>query len=259
MVPAIVTNAVNTKTASETNMIRIMRVAGALSIVMCLGAVLGVRAGTPPVAAHAAAEVAVRTETSWHDTFAVSRTDLASVGRNGFFILEPGYQLILQGREEGKTVVLTVSVLAETKVVDGVVTRVVEERETQNGIPVEISRNYFAIDRRTRDIYYFGEDTGGAWNSGENGARFGLAMPGSPRVGQRFYQEVAPGIAMDRTEIVSLSETVRTPRGVFRHCLKTRETTPLHPDEVEYKWYAPGIGLIWDENTKLARYGNPPR
>jgi hypothetical protein len=35
-------------------------------------------------------------------------------------------------------------VLDETKTVDGVETRIVEERETVNGKPIEVSRNYFA-------------------------------------------------------------------------------------------------------------------
>lgn len=240
-------------------MMRGVRVAGALVVALALGAAFVSRADSTPAAAHAMAGATRRAESGWRDTFSVARSNLASRGRNDFFVLEPGYQLVLEGRQDGQAIVLTVSVLTETKVVDGVVTRVVEERETKNGIPVEISRNYFAIDPRTRDVYNFGEDTGGAWLAGEGGARYGLVMPGTPRVGQRFYQEFAPGVAMDRSEIVSLSETMRTPRGVFARCLKTKETTPLHPDEVEYKWYAPGIGLIRDENATLTRYGNPAR
>jgi hypothetical protein len=36
--------------------------------------------------------------------------------------------------------------------VAGVETRVVEERETSVGAPVEVSRNYFAISKRTGDV-----------------------------------------------------------------------------------------------------------
>src|SRR3989442_13317689 len=127
------------------------------------------------------------------DTFAVDKADLASVGTNRFFVLAPGYQLVLEGKEEGKPIVLTVTVLNETKMVDGVETRVVEEKETINGQPYESSRNYFAISRRTSDVFYFGEDVDiykggkvisheGSWLSGAGGARFGLAMPGDPVV-----------------------------------------------------------------------------
>ena len=67
----------------------------------------------------------------------------------------------------------------------------VEERETKDGKLVEVSRNYFAISKRTNSVYYFGEDVdeykdgkvarhGGSWLAGTGGARFGLLMPGQP-------------------------------------------------------------------------------
>jgi hypothetical protein len=115
-------------------------------------------------------------------------------------------------------------------------------------------------------VYYFGEDVDeykdgkvvghpGSWLSGVKGARFGLMMPGLPLVKARYYQELAPGAAMDRAEILSVSETVKTPAGVFKNCLKTLETTPLEPDTREHKLYAPGIGLIQDGALQLVRYG----
>ncbi len=66
---------------------------------------------------------------------------------------------------------------------------------------------------------------------------------------------IAPETAMDRAEIVSLHATMSTPAGEFRDCLKTEETTPLEPDDREYKYYARGIGLVRDGSVKLVRYG----
>src|SRR6185503_7351194 len=104
---------------------------------------------------------------------------------------------------------------------DGVETRIIEERETNDGQLIEVSRNYFAISKRTGNVYYFGEDVDiykngkvasheGAWLSGVNGARFGLMMAAVPLVGSRYYQEVAPQVAMDRAEIVSVTEMFKT-------------------------------------------------
>jgi hypothetical protein len=160
---------------------------------------------------------------------------------------------------------LTITVLDEKKQVAGVQTRVVEERETAEGKLLEVSRNYFAIGVLSQHIYYFGEDVDvyksdkivheGAWLAGVNGAAQGIAMPGDVKVGARYYQEKAPQVAMDRAENVSTGETVNTPAGKFENCLKVKETTPLEPGNVEYKLYAPGVGLIQDGPLKLVRHG----
>ena len=187
------------------------------------------------------------------DTFIVDEKDLASTGRNPFFILEPGYQLVLEN--PAKKEVLTITVLDETKKVGAVECRVVEERETVDGKETEVSRNYFAICKKTSSLYYFGEDAGGAWLHGEKGARFGMLMPGTVLLGARHYQEVAPGAAMDRAEVISLTETVETPAGKFEKCLKVLETTPLEPEDKAYKYYAPGVGLVREGAMKLVRHG----
>jgi hypothetical protein len=199
----------------------------------------------------------------WCDTFSVDKADLSDVGKNRYFFLWPGYRLFLQhGKEE-----LVISVLDETKVVDGVKTRVVEERETKDGQLVEISRNYFAVSRMTGDVYYFGEDVdnykdgkvsghGGSWLAGVNGARFGLLMPGRPEVGDRYYQEVAPGVAMDRGEVVSLREDFQTPAKAFENCLRVRETSALEKGS-EDKLYAPDVGLIKDGKLLLVKVDCP--
>lgn len=183
--------------------------------------------------------------------FALEKSELSPTGRNPYFILEPGYFLVL----EKEDLQLTITVLNETKKVDGVECRVVEERETKGGKVVEVSKNYFAISKRTNSVFYFGEDAGGAWLSGEKGAKFGLMMPGTPLLKARYYQEIAPGVGMDRAEILSLSETVVTPAGTFKNCLKTEDTTPLEPLVKEYKYYAPGIGLVEEAGLKLVKYG----
>jgi hypothetical protein len=111
------------------------------------------------------------------------------------------------------------------------------------------------------DIYKGGKVVSheGAWLSGVAGAKFGLAMPGTALLGARYYQELAPGKAMDRAEILSLSDTLDTPAGKFTNCLKVEETTPLEPDDKEAKIYAAGVGLLKDGPMKLVRYGVSPK
>jgi hypothetical protein len=203
---------------------------------------------------------------AWKEPFDVPAGNFSSTGKNKYFSIEPGYQLVLEGEEDGRKTSLVITVLDETKTVEGIETRVVEERESAGGVPIEVSRNFFAIDRKTGDVYYFGEDVdeykngkiashGGSWLAGKNGARYGLFMPAAPKVGQKFYQEIAPKVAMDRAQIVSVDEAVKVPAGSFKNCLKVEETTPLEADTKEHKLYAPEVGLLTDGGMKLVKYG----
>ncbi len=81
-------------------------------------------------------------------------------------------------------------------------------------------------------------------------------MPGTSKVGMKYYQEIAPGIAMDRAEIVSLSETCKTPAGTFTNCMKVKEGSAIDLTASEYKYYAPGIGLVRDEDLLLMKHGS---
>jgi hypothetical protein len=194
--------------------------------------------------------------------------NFASTGKNDYFILEPGYQVILEGEEDGEKLQLVMAVLNETKIVDRVETRVVEEKETEGGNLVEVSRNYFAMCQPTNNAIYFGEDVDmyedgkvvsheGAWLAGQNGSKAGMIMPGKVEVGLKYYQEIAPGVAEDRAEIVSVNDTLDTPAGTFSQVLKTEETNPLKLGEKEFKFYAPRIGLIQDEALKLVKHTPP--
>ena len=173
-------------------------------------------------------------------------------------MMQPGRILTLKNGID----TLTLTVLPDTQEVDGVRAGILEERETKDGKLVEISRNFFATDKNTGDVYYFGEDVDNykdgkiishesAWRAGERGAKFGLMIPATPTAGQRFYQEIAPKVAMDRVEVVSTNETVKTPAGTFEHCVHLRETTPLE-GYVSHKYYAPGVGMIKDDEFELA-------
>lgn len=200
--------------------------------------------------------------TEWMDSFDEDKADLRSSGKNPYFSLQPGYVLRLRNDDGDE---LTITVLEETKMVDGVETRVVEERETEDGELTEVSLNWFAISRKTGNVYYFGEESrdykdgkmvgqSGSWEAGKRDARFGMIMPAKPKVGQKYYQEIAPKQAMDRAENVSLSETVKVPAGEFKNCLKTQESSAIERGK-EYKFYAPGVGLLIDEDFKLVSYG----
>jgi hypothetical protein len=63
-----------------------------------------------------------------------------------------------QSTFEGGDTKLVITVLDETRTVDCVQTRIVEEREWEKGELEEVSRNFFALSKRTNSVYYFGEE-----------------------------------------------------------------------------------------------------
>jgi hypothetical protein len=196
----------------------------------------------------------------WTESFGQEKCTFSSVGRNRFFILEPGHQLVLESPAEK----VVITVLDETKKIGSVETRVVEEHEEQDGELAEVSRNFFAICKEHGDVFYFGEEVddyedgkivrhSGAWRADEKNSKAGIIMPGTILLGARHYQEIAPN-AMDRAEIISDDVKMKTPAGTFRNCIRVEETSGLDPDEKYYKTYAPGLGIIQDEDLVLTKY-----
>ena len=220
----------------------------------------------PPVLAlllAAGSATAYQDSRQFQSVFPVERSMLGVRGANPYFPLTPGYRLLYQdggNRDE-------VTVLNQTKTIDGVETRAVEDCETKDGAVVELTRDYYAIDQATNDVYYFGEEVDvyrggkvvsheGSWLSGVKGAKFGLMMPGTPKTGQRFYQEQAPGVGMDRAEIVAIDEQVNTPAGAFAGCVHVVETSALEKGQRDHKWYARSVGPVKDGKLTLTGYGS---
>ncbi|MBZ0171179.1 MAG: hypothetical protein K8E66_02245, partial [Phycisphaerales bacterium] len=136
----------------------------------------------------------------WLDTFPLTNDKIVPSGNSPYFPLEPGSFVVLgELRPAGSEFVL-ITVLHETETVDGIRTRVVEEREYRDGYLLEVSRNFFGTAEKTGDILYFGEDVddykdrrvaghSGVWRAGRDGARAGLFLPGAPAAGMKYYLE----------------------------------------------------------------------
>ena len=222
-------------------------------------------------------------------------------GANPYFILKPGYRAVLETPEdEAEREKSVETVLYDTKWIDldgrRIKTRVLEERafewdeEEEEWVTIEISLNWFAICKSTNAVYYFGEwsrdceegfndddecegeeSNEGSWEAGQppmddpDGeiARPGLMMAGTPLLGAKYFQEIAPPDAVDRGEIAELGldwpeelEPGEAPD--FTGCIKIFDTNPT-PDgecgEEDAKIYCPGIGLVQDQDLELVWSG----
>ena len=206
-------------------------------------------------------------EVEYTSSFRTEDCTFSATGSNPYFTLEPNYRQVLVGNESEADVEQTITVLNETREVNGTQTRVVEERETEDGELLEVSRNFFAICDETNSVFYFGEEVddyengaivghGGAWLAGEgDNNEAGLIMPGTILLGAKYYQEIAPDIAVDRAEIIEIDGELVVPAGSFDDVLVISESNPLEPGVEELKYYAPGVGILQDEDLKLVEYG----
>lgn len=173
---------------------------------------------------------------------------------NPFLPLLPGTRHIYEGTtDEGKERIV-VDVLRETRQVMGVTCVVVRDTVTFEGQVIEDTYDWYA-QHRDGSVWYFGEDTkeledgkvvntNGAWEAGVDGALPGVVMPAVPRVGDRFRQEYAIGIAEDEFAILSTSATAKLATGSLAGLVQTADTTKLDPSLVEHKFYARDIGFV---------------
>ena len=195
-----------------------------------------------------------------------NETSFVSKGTNPFWILTPGFHAILEGQKNGNTSKVDITVTNGTHTTaDGFVTRVVKELDYVSGQLIETTDDYLAISTRTNSVYYFGEAAtqfqngqvvghSGSWESGVNGAHFGMLMPGTVLLGARFQQEVAPGIALDQSQIVNMEVSITVPAGTFQHCVVLQDTSGLTPTgHAETKVFCPGVGEVQDEEVVLTQ------
>ncbi|HEX8522541.1 MAG TPA: hypothetical protein VF669_09820 [Tepidisphaeraceae bacterium] len=191
----------------------------------------------------------------FQDRFEKAGRDFASQGKSKYFVLEPGHQCVLEGKQGEQTLRLVVTVLGATRRIDGVETRVVEERLSQDKKLVNRARLYLAIDRTRSDICCFGKDVdqyengkvtghGGSWIAGKDESRFGILVPGQAADGQKFYREIAPNLAMQRAQVVSVSGAE----------LILKESSPLEPAKDQVEVYA-STGLVKRGELKLTKAG----
>jgi hypothetical protein len=76
-------------------------------------------------------------------------------------------------------------------------------------------------------------------------------MPAAPApTGRGYRQEYDAGQAEDMGQVIAVGQTVDGPAGQFDRVVITRDWSPLEPDLVEEKSYAPGVGVVLERTTK---------
>lgn len=194
---------------------------------------------------------------------------------NPYFPMQVGNIWTYGGDEE-----IMVEVLDETKFIDDINCFVVRDVVSEDGLLVEDTDDWFAVNRNDGGIWYCGEEVkdfeyfegdvpslpelvaiDGSFKVERDGDRAGVIFPGIPQVGDFFRQEFSLGNAEDIGEIISttyhygedeeLDELV--PQELAEmfcnyDCVVVAESTPIEPGVFERKYYARGIGFFIGTN-----------
>lgn len=179
---------------------------------------------------------------------------------NRFFPLVPGTQFRYDGFADlGDGLlphrnIFTVTDL--TKVVDGVQSRVIWDRDYSNGELVEAELALFAQDDAGNvwalgeypEEYENGKFSGApdVWVAGLTGTRPGIAMLAKPRLGVDYSQGLAPSIDFaDRATVSREHARVCVPVDCFDGVLVNNEYDASAPSGGhQLKYYAPDVGNI---------------
>jgi hypothetical protein len=178
---------------------------------------------------------------------------------NPYLPFLPGARWVYEGTSDGETERIEVEVMDERREVFGVPAVVVRDRVFVDGELVEDTFDWYAQDR-DGNVWYLGEDTTeyedgeavtteGSWEAGLDGALPGIVMRAGPQPGDAYRQEFYDGEAEDMAEVLRIDDTATVPAGDYADVVTIREWTPLEPDVVEEKHYAPGVGLIFENKV----------
>lgn len=185
---------------------------------------------------------------------------------NLYLPLPPGTTRLYQVETEDGVETIVYEILDETRVVAGVECVVVLDRVYLDEVLIEETYDWFAQDDNG-NIWYAGEEVvnyeydddgelletndDGSWEAGVDGAQPGILIKAIPVVGDVYQQEFYQGEAEDMAEVVALNVPVTLDDGtIYPNCLKTLEWNPLEEDSEEYKYYAPGVGLVKEEDLE---------
>ena len=175
---------------------------------------------------------------------------------NPYWPMTPGSEWVYRETDsEGTVQKVVVTVTERTKqIANGVEARVVRDVVTEDGVPTEVTDDWYAQDSEG-NIWYLGEatteysngkpkSTKGSFEAGVDGAQPGIILPANPEPGMTYRQEYYAGEAEDEGAIVALDEQAEVPAGHFTGALMTRDTNPLEPKVLEFKFYAPDVGPV---------------
>ncbi len=148
---------------------------------------------------------------------------------------------------------------------------VVRDTAYEDGVLVEDTIDWFAQDQ-FGNVWYLGEivnnyiynehngnfvetNHDGAWQAGVDGALPGWIMEAVSHIGDGYFQEFSPGVAVDEALVTAAGLRLSVGDVTYNSVLQIREESALEPGIFGFKYYAPRIGVVrveeFDANGQL--------
>jgi hypothetical protein len=186
---------------------------------------------------------------------------------NNYFPLDPGSKYTYESKDSDGNIQTIVVTVGGTTTIDDVECRIVTDKvwegtdtSPDTGRLLEDTIDWYAQDL-DGNVWYFGEttiaytyddygnptaSTEGSWMAGMDEAKPGIIMLADPgnQIGKLYRQEFALGTAEDLGKVIGVNESVTAEGAAYTGCVHTQDSTPLEPDVIENKWYAPNVGLV---------------
>lgn len=184
----------------------------------------------------------------------------SATATNPYFSLPVGRLSVYEGTVDDGVEVVRELVSGETVNILGIENRVVKYRAFLDGRLVETAEDWYAQDT-DGNVWYFGEfvvnyryddsgtlidtDNDGSWMADGVDALPGIIQHASPTLGEAYFEEYAPGIALDFGRVDSVTDALDTALGSFTDVWNVAEGNLIDgPEFVERKFYAMDVGLI---------------
>jgi hypothetical protein len=178
---------------------------------------------------------------------------------NPYLPLRPGARWTYEGVVDGEDTRIELAVTTTHKEILGISAVGVSDTNHIDGELAAETLDWYAQDREG-NVWYLGEETKeyengvlkgteGSWRAGVDGALPGIFMRAAPTVGDAYRQTYQPGQAEDLARVEQVGATQSIGLGDYRDVVVIQEWTPLEPETMERKYYAPGVGKIHEVIT----------
>jgi hypothetical protein len=187
--------------------------------------------------------------------------DFGGGATNQWFPLAPGTRWTYRQESTTSNRRVVAEVMPHTRTIAGIATTAVRWRGSVDGTVRTLMVRWYAVDR-LGNVWWFGQRVTRqppldslarrSFLAGRHGAEAGLILSATPRDGDGYFNAQQPRVVQRRSTVLSLRSTVATSTRTYHGVVVTRDLSSLAPVHVVQSYFARGIGMIAQVDTRSA-------